>query len=121
MDEDHHIDVFPGALIGGRYRRPTFVQTELSREDLFPLRQEQLRGRDILVPRDYEKKLAAVYGPDWHTPDPFWEKIRPPALQEYFRQIQLSEGDLLEIADLSPTEREPILSLIAQDKNKPSS
>ena len=117
LDEDHHIDVFPGALIEGRFRRPTFVQTELVREDLFPLREEQLRGHAILVPQNFEKKLAAVYGPHWRIPDPFWKKIPGPAMPQYLKQIQLSARDLLEIAERSPLEKETIQSLVAQENN----
>jgi hypothetical protein len=116
--EDHHLDVFPGMLIDGRYRRPTFVQTELRRDDLFPLRQEQLCGHEILVPRNYEMKLAAVYGPSWRTPDPFWKKILAPELKRFFKQIRLSEDDLLEIAELFPAERDQIRSFVAQKQDK---
>lgn len=115
-DQGHQLDIFPGMLIDGCYRRPTFVQTALRREDLFPLRKEQLRGFEILVPQNHEKKLAAVYGSGWRIPDPFWKKILDPALKKFFRQIRLSEDDLLEIAELSPVERDMIQSLVAQKK-----
>jgi hypothetical protein len=117
LDGEHHIDVFPGALIEGRFRRPTFVQTELVREDLLPLRKEQLRGHDILVPQNFEKKLAAVYGPNWRIPDPFWKKVMAPTMPQYLRQIQLSERDLLEIAERSPLEKESIQFLVDQNNN----
>ena len=117
-DQGHHIDVFPGMLIDGRYLRPTFVQTDLRREDLFPLRKEQLRGFEILVPQNFEKKLAAVYGSSWRIPDPFWKKILDPALKKFFRMIRLSEADLLEIAELSPVEKDRIQSLVDQKKNQ---
>ena len=71
------------------------------------------------MPQNFEKKLAAVYGPNWRIPDPFWKKILAPAMPPYLKQIQLSERDLLEIAERSPLEKETIQSLVARE-NHPS-
>ncbi len=108
----HHIDIFPGAFIGGKYRRPTFVDTELTREDFFPFAVKEMNGFEVVVPREIEKKVAAVYGPGWKTPDPFWKKVRSPAIQAYREQLMLTNDDLLEIAAVSPHEGERLRQLV---------
>lgn len=103
-DGSAHIDVFPGAFTPSGYRRPTFVDTDLTAEDFFPLVEMHLGEDSVWVPRNYEKKLEAVYGPSWRAPDPFWKKVRTPEIKEFRRQIMLQPEDLLEIAEVSPTE-----------------
>ena len=104
LDDDIHIDIFPGAFVGGNYCRPTFVETDLKKEDIFPLLEGRLRGAQVLAPRNYERKLAAVYGESWRTPDPFWKKAQSPHMVQYLNSISLTPGDLEAIAAVSPKE-----------------
>jgi hypothetical protein len=105
-DKNEHIDVFPGAFVEGRYRRPTFVDTDLTRKDLLPMSIESLCGVEVVVPRDVEKKVEAVYGTTWRRPDPHWKKVRSPAIVDYRHKIMLSREDLSEIAQHSRLEGE---------------
>lgn len=107
-----HIDVFPGCFIDGYYRRPTFVQTSLTREDFEPFKLAKFSGFEVTVPRNYEKKVAAVYGSGWRYPDPFWEKVKSPEMLEWRRSIMLTELDLLEIAAHSKAEGDFIKSAV---------
>lgn len=114
-----HIDIFPASLSGGRYRRPTFVDVPLARDDLFPMKVERMRGMDVIVPRDFEKKVAAVYGASWQRPDPHWKKVRTPEVIEFRHKIMLSDEDIHEIAQYSKTERTQLLTMI-QSRNCPT-
>ncbi|AEG31695.1 LicD family protein [Thiomicrospira cyclica] len=108
----HHIDIFPAAFIDGFYKRPTFVDTKLTPEDFYPMRKESFHGHSILVPKNYTKKVESVYGANWKTPDPFWKKIKSPAIIEYRKTLMLTPQDLLEIADYSEREGEFIKQAI---------
>jgi hypothetical protein len=112
LDKDILLDVFPASFFDGNYRRPTFVETTLARDDIFPLRKETLRGHEILIPANYEKKLAAVYGENWRTPDPFWAKQRSPSVKKFLKKISFTKTDLRLIAEHSPKERDTILDML---------
>jgi len=111
-DGKNHIDIFVGAFINGKYRRPTFVDTQLTPDDMFPFKTAKMNGYEILVPKDVEKKVAAVYGPGWRTPDPLWTKVRSPEIIAYREQISLTPEDLLEVAAVSPKEGARIRELV---------
>lgn len=113
-----HIDVFPGAFINGKYRRPTFVDTQLTKDDFFPFKEASFNGYQVFVPQHVDKKVAAVYGQNWRYPDPFWKKVRSPEIVEYRKQIMLTERDCLEIASVSKLEGERIKQLISDGKFK---
>lgn len=111
-----HIDVFPGAFINGCYRRPTFVDTKLTKTDFYPFKQALFSGYQVNVPNNVEKKVSAVYGDTWRYPDPFWVKVRSAAIVKYRRQIMLSAEDCLHIAAVSVREGDSIRQLIADGK-----
>lgn len=107
-----HIDIFPGALVDGYYRRPTFVNVRLTPEDFLPLRSTQFNGVEVMVPRDMERKVAAVYGPGWRHPDPFWRKVKSREIIAYRRTIMLTDDDLRAIAEVSQREGELLRRLL---------
>lgn len=111
-DGKTHIDIFVGAFINGKYRRPTFVDTQLTPDDFFPFQTGKMNGREILIPKNLEKKVAAVYGPGWRTPDPLWKKIRTPEILAYREQISLTAEDLLEVAAVSQREGKRLRQLV---------
>ena len=119
LDDDIHIDIFPGAFVNGNYCRPTFVETGLEKEDMFPLLEERLRGVPVLVPRNYERKLAAVYGESWKTPDPFWKKTKSPRMSQYLKSISLTPDDLEAIAAVSPPKEGHIIRAWLRDRELP--
>ena len=51
----------------------------LPREAILPLTTVELHGRPFPAPADYERLLAATYGPDWRVPDPVVQ-VRDPAV-----------------------------------------
>ena len=67
---------------------------------------------EILIPKNLEKKVAAVYGPGWRTPDPLWKKIRTPEILAYREQISLTAEDLLEVAAVSQREGKRLRQLV---------
>ena len=109
-----HIDLFPGAFINGYYRRPTFVDTTLTKDDFFPFVATRFNGYDVMVPNQVEKKVAAVYGVGWRTPDPFWKKVKSDTIKSYRREIMLTEKDFLELAEFSIREGEFICDMISR-------
>lgn len=110
-----HIDVFPGAIINKQYRRPTFVFTELNHDDFQPFVAARFNGYDVMVPRHYEKKVEAVYGPGWRSPDPFWKKVKSERIIQYRQQIMLNQQDFLEIAKYSRAEGEQMQRAITNN------
>jgi hypothetical protein len=113
-----HIDVFPAAFINGFYRRPTFVNTTLTASDIYPLKHALFDGYAVKVPNNFKKKVAAVYGEAWHSPDPFWKKIKSSEIIEYRISIMLTKEDFLEIAEYSQHDGEFIRETIANNDFK---
>lgn len=113
-----HIDIFPGALVDGHYRRPTFVNVPLTREDFLPLRSERFNGVEVMVPKNMERKVAAVYGPGWRHPDPFWRKVKSPDTIAYRKTIMLTDDDLRAIAQVSRREGALLQQLLETGKLK---
>jgi hypothetical protein len=49
------------------------LATKCSKELVLPLQTAQLAGHDVLVPNNSEGLLAAIYGANWATPDPYFQ------------------------------------------------
>lgn len=72
MRDGKKVDVFVGLFEEGEIgwfpgRRRAFVKS-----DVFPARLESFLGFDCPVPRDAEKYLQELYGPNWRMPIPGW-------------------------------------------------
>ncbi|MBL4597070.1 MAG: hypothetical protein JKX99_10895 [Robiginitomaculum sp.] len=45
----------------------------MKKTEVVPLKLTSFQGQNVLVPNNSEKVLAAVYGPNWQTPDPLFQ------------------------------------------------
>ncbi len=64
------IDIYTAFHLSGLYHAYATVRTELPRDAILPLGTAEFEGRQLPVPADPDRVLAASYGPGWRTPDP---------------------------------------------------
>lgn len=67
------VDVFVGIFEGDEISWYPGHRGALSREIVFPGTEVNFMGVDCAMPADPPGYLAAVYGPDWSTPDPHFK------------------------------------------------
>ena len=49
------------------------VGADFSIDRILPLENHKFKGEEVLVPRDSEGVLEAIYGPEWRVPDPHFQ------------------------------------------------
>ncbi|PWN04466.1 hypothetical protein DJ010_02170 [Nocardioides silvaticus] len=76
-DTTRFVDVFTAHWVEGVLYIPQDTGFELPRETMLPLTTVELLGRRLPAPADYERLLAATYGPGWRTPDPSFRYETP--------------------------------------------
>ncbi len=64
------VDVFVGLFEGDAISWYPGARRALTREMMFPASSASLLGIDVAIPKDAERYLGCVYGPDWRVPDP---------------------------------------------------
>lgn len=67
------VDVFVGLYEGDRIGWFPGKRRALARSDVFPSREVDFLGSRCLIPKDAEKYLATIYGPQWRSPAPGWK------------------------------------------------
>jgi hypothetical protein len=65
-----HIDIRPLWFQDGRAWVHNYASVPCERADFEPFERGELRGTEVLVPRNAEIFLRAHYGPGWKVPDP---------------------------------------------------
>jgi SAM-dependent methyltransferase len=75
-----YVDVFTAHWVEGILYMPSDTGFRLPRETILPLTTVELHGHQMPAPADYERLLAATYGPGWRTPDPSFKYSTPRAL-----------------------------------------
>ncbi len=78
------VDVFTAHWVDGVFYMQSDTGFRLPREAVFPLTTVELLGRPMPAPAEYEKLLAATYGPSWQTPDPSFKYETPRWLSRRF-------------------------------------
>lgn len=91
------VDVFPSWIqgeehfmtfaVGGRHAHvfePGFEEVEF-------------KGRPVLVPRDVEGALEAIYGPSWRTPDPLFQWAVQPSAEAAMLAVSLDDLELARV------------------------
>lgn len=71
------VDVFTAHWVDGILYTPQDTGFELPVETILPLSKVELLGREVEAPADYERLLAATYGPNWRVPDPSFKYETP--------------------------------------------
>ncbi len=91
-DVTRGLDVFGGFLDGGRLHLMGEIGEPFERSWVFPLGTATLEGREMPVPAEPERLLAATYGPGWRVPDPAFQFSTPDRtvreLEDWFRGTQ---------------------------------
>ncbi|VXB12557.1 class I SAM-dependent methyltransferase [Nocardioides sp. AX2bis] len=91
-DVTRGLDVFGGFLDGGRLHLMGEIGEPFERSWIFPLGTATLEGREMPVPAEPERLLAATYGPGWRVPDPAFQFTTPDRtireLEDWFRGTQ---------------------------------
>lgn len=71
------VDVFTAHWVDGILYTPQDTGFELPHDAILPLTTVELLGRQVPAPADYERLLAATYGPGWRQPDPSFKYETP--------------------------------------------
>ena len=91
-DVTRGLDVFGGFLDGGRLHLMGEIGEPFERSWLHPLGTATLEGREMPVPAEPERLLAATYGSGWRVPDPAFQFSTPQRtvreLEDWFRGTQ---------------------------------
>lgn len=56
--------------------------------------EEYLKGKPVLVPKQKDEFLSALYGASWRVPDPLYQWDTPPDVALEMRKIKLTESEL---------------------------
>jgi hypothetical protein len=87
------LDVFGGFLRDGMLYLMGEIRTPFKEQWVFPLGTATLEGRELPVPADPDRLLAAMYGKSWRTPDPAFHFDTPSSthrrLNGWFRGMRV--------------------------------
>lgn len=78
------LDVFACWSHAGRYYQNFTISGNLPLDAVLPSVADEFMGTGVMVPRDPEAVLAAIYGPGWLKPDPNFAWSRPREVAEFF-------------------------------------
>ncbi|MCF6273263.1 MAG: LicD family protein [Rhodobacteraceae bacterium] len=82
------IDLFPAWSIDGKVYIFPYCTGEIKDESLLPLGEVLLRDHLYPAPRKIDSVLEVNYGPNWHSPDPYW-KFDWNSARANFKRIKL--------------------------------
>jgi SAM-dependent methyltransferase len=78
------LDVFMGFMLEGELNLMGEVRAPFRKEWILPLGECVLEGRTLPCPREPDRMLAAMYGPNWRTPDPAFHFATPRSTNRRF-------------------------------------
>jgi len=81
------LDVFAAWSCEERYFQTFTIAGSIPESDVLPSRKETFMGTEVLFPQNPENVLAAIYGPDWKTPNPNFKWARPKETVQFFAPI----------------------------------
>ncbi|SEF74629.1 LicD family protein [Nitrosomonas ureae] len=81
------IDIFLGWFENARLSLTFTVKQGPEQIDILPLGTVFIEGVELPAPNTPEPLLAAIYGPDWKTPDPLFQWKCPAEVVNYFSPI----------------------------------
>lgn len=91
------LDVFGGFLNNGYLNLMGEVRAPFEREWIFPLGTCMFEGRELPVPAEPERMVAAMYGEGWRVPDPAFKFTTPDStrrrLNGWFRGTRFRRPD----------------------------
>ena len=105
---DLHLDARPVWFRDGRVWAHKRYVGGLGVVDFLPVRTHDLRGVEVLVPRNPEGFLASYYGEGWRVPDPSFTNQQadlPPAHRRQLAAAQLSVAEMRHLQGLLDDER----------------
>jgi SAM-dependent methyltransferase len=89
-----YLDIFTYFTVGGWFHGTFHAREPSDKVGIFPLRTLTINGRELPAPAEPEQMLAAIYGPNWRTPDPaFRFATPPPARRRYDSWLGNLDGD----------------------------
>jgi len=91
------VDVFPSWIQGEDYFMTFAVGGPHAHVFRAGYEEVEFKGRSILVPRDVEGALEAIYGPSWRTPDPLFQWAVQPTAQAAMDAVSLDDLELARV------------------------
>jgi len=78
-----YVDIYKAILQGGYYNVTWGPPCRFREDIVMPLTKIHLLGREMNAPKDYDKYLSQIYGPDYKTPPPPDQRISHGWYQKY--------------------------------------
>ncbi|MDQ2625270.1 MAG: class I SAM-dependent methyltransferase [Actinomycetota bacterium] len=91
------VDVFPSWIEGRDYFMTFAVGGPHAHVFEAGYEEVELKGRPVLVPRDVEGALEAIYGPEWRVPDPLFQWAVQPTAQAAMHAVSLDDLELARV------------------------
>jgi SAM-dependent methyltransferase len=96
-DDGLVIDIFPSWLNKDNYYLTFAVGAPCAAAVRQGFRTERFYDHDVIVPVAKERVLEGIYGPNWRTPDPYFQWTLTSSVRKSMRKVRLSEVELAEV------------------------